>query len=353
MNDLVNKANFIEKDIKGMPILEQIRYAANLYQEMNEVRGEEMGDMNVFIKAQTNVECVWRCLAAEYKGSMVKELEKRVAETSYCSFAETLGNESPRSVLVAISEQYVAEIEFKWNTILRIRLYQYVKDRYGDKTMYEVVPRWKVIPEWLRDSAKFNRGHFEKDVDHENWIDILMGAAAELKEHSKDVVTMCNLSSNTDEEGNAKTVYKTWKTKGRIMSLTKEMPIAHMFHAKTGEQPSYENSPYVHGSNGTYVENVQPYWSLNIKIKRPSLEVAQPLKTNIDIHDYITKSLMPRLEWGRITEQRLEILNEILAGTDMELVTTDTTEAALYRNFLPVGFKTWGEYLDSIILPKI
>ena len=56
---------------------------------------------------------------------------------------------------------------------------------------------------------------------------------------------------------------------------------------------------------------------------------------------------------GRITKQRLERLNEILKGTDMELVTTDTTEAALYRNFLPVGFKTWDEYLDSIILPKI
>ena len=93
MNDLVNKANCIEEDIKGMSLLEKIKYAATLYQKMNEIRGEEMGDMNVFIKAQTKVECVWRCLAAEYKGSMVKELEKRVAETSYCSFAETLGNE--------------------------------------------------------------------------------------------------------------------------------------------------------------------------------------------------------------------------------------------------------------------
>ena len=126
-----------------------------------------------------------------------------------------------------------------------------------------------------------------------------------------------------------------------------------MYHAKKGEQPNYESSPFVHGSNGTYVENVQPYWSLNIKIKRPSFEVAQPVKTNIDIHDYITQSLMPRLEWGRITGQRLERLNEILAGTDMDLVTTDTTEAALYRDFFPVGFKNWGEYLDSIILPKI
>ena len=37
MNDLVNKANSIKEDIKGMPILEQIKYAANLYQKMNEV----------------------------------------------------------------------------------------------------------------------------------------------------------------------------------------------------------------------------------------------------------------------------------------------------------------------------
>ena len=353
MNDLVKKAISIQEDIKGMPILEQVKYAANLYKEMIAVSGDEMDDMNIFIKARTDVECLWHCLAAEYRGSMVKELERRVVETTYCSFADALGSESPSPVLVAISEQYVAEIEFKWNTSLRIRLYQYVKDSYGFKTMYEVVPRWKVIPEWLKASTKFNRGHFEKEVDHENWIDILMGTAAELKEHYKDVVTMCNLSSNTDEEGNAKKVYKTWKTKGRIMSLTKEMPIAHMYHAKKGEQPSYENSPFVHGSNGTYVENVQPYWSLNIKIKRPSLEVAQPIKTSIDIHDYITQSLMPRLEWGRITQQRLDWLNEILSGTDMELVTTDTTEAALYRNFLPVGFKTWGEYLDSIILTKV
>ncbi len=77
------------------------------------------------------------------------------------------------------------------------------------------------------------------------------------------------------------------------------------------------------------------------------------MRTNLDIHEYITQSLMPKLGWRPITQQRLDMLNEILKGTDMDLVTTDTTEAALYRNFLPVGFKTWDEYLDSIILPKI
>ena len=77
----------------------------------------------------------------------------------------------------------------------------------------------------------------------------------------------------------------------------------------------------------------------------------EPIPYSIDIHDYVTRSLMPKLEWGRITEDRLNRLNEILKGVEMELETSDTSEAALYRNFLPVGFKTWDEYLDSIILP--
>lgn len=292
---------------------------------------------------------------AKHKSSMVKELERRLSEMSYCSFAKTLGNEIPHPVMVmvAISELYVAEIEFKWNTTLRIQLYQYVKDSYGFKTMHKVIPRWKIIPDWMKATAKFNHGHFEKEVDHENWIDILMDTAAKLKENGKDVISLCDLSSNTDEDGYSKNVYKTWKTNGQILSLSKELPIAHIYHAKKGEQVNYERSPFVHGSNGTYVENVQPYWSLNIKIDKPSLEMAQPLKTNIDIHDYITQSLMPRLKWGRITGQRLERLKEILAGIEMKLVTADTTKAALYRNFLPVGFKNWDDYLDSIILPKI
>ena len=34
MNELVIKAQNIDEDIKGMPLLEQIKYAADLYQEM-------------------------------------------------------------------------------------------------------------------------------------------------------------------------------------------------------------------------------------------------------------------------------------------------------------------------------
>ena len=145
----------------------------------------------------------------------------------------------------------------------------------------------------------------------------------------------------------------TWRTKGRILSLTKEMPIVRVYHAKKDNQYGWDNSPFFHGSNGSYAENTNPFWSLNIKIKRPSYEVPEPLRTNIDVHEYITTSLMPKLGWGRITQNRLDWLNETLSGKEMELETSDVNEAALYRTFLPIGFKSWGDYLDNVIESKI
>lgn len=156
-----------------------------------------------------------------------------------------------------------------------------------------------------------------------------------------------------NKESENKNRRTTWRTKGRKLSLTKEMPIVRVYHAKKDNQYGWDNSPFFHGSNGTYAENTNPFWSLNIKIIRPSYEVPEPLRTNIDVHDYITKTLMPKLGWERITQNRLDWLNEILEGLVVELETSDINEAALYRTFLPIGFKSWGDYLDSVILPKI
>ena len=87
--------------------------------------------------------------------------------------------------------------------------------------------------------------------------------------------------------------YKTWKTKGKILSIKKEMPIIHIYHSKKNLQDNWNNSPFVHGSNGTYAENANPSWILRIEIFSPSNDDPEPLQIPIDIHDYITKSLMP------------------------------------------------------------
>lgn len=349
--ELIKKGLSVREDTAKMGKLERVYYCHDLYEQINALPFDPKEERRE--EAQQLVNSIWKLSIALLKEEMHAELVRRASARPYCSIGETYEEGEPQIVDVEISEDFSAEISYRWDDVIRIAFSRKVRDSYGTAISMDVVLKWKAIPEWMNGEFKFVRGYFEKEVTLENWLDVFFHTADALREHKKDFSALCNASSNVDKEVNVKKVYTTWKTKGRILSLTKEMPIAHIYHAKQDEQDSWDHSPYVHGSNGTSVENVQAFWSLNIKIKRPSYEVPNPMRTNLDIHEYITQSLMPKLGWGRITQQRLDRLNEILKGTDMDLVTTDTTEAALYRNFLPVGFKTWDEYLDSIILPKI
>ena len=56
---------------------------------------------------------------------------------------------------------------------------------------------------------------------------------------------------------------------------------------------------------------------------------------------------------GRITQDRLDKLNRVLAKKEMDLITTDMDKDLGDREFNPIGFGSWAEYLDSIILPRI
>ena len=349
-NELIRKGLTIQEDIENMNMYDRVRYASDLYNRIHELPVDMFNKESVLALQRTLR--VRHVSILELKDVSAKELAARVANIPNCEIGKTFEEGDPQLVDIIVSNQFSAEISYRWCSTIKIEFSQIIPDGFGGETSFGVVVRWKVVPEWLKQDAKFVRGHFEKEVTLENWVDQVIATAKALIEHKKDVVTFCSLSSNTDDMGNPRIKYKTWKTKGRILSISKETPVAHIYHAKKGEQPSWDHAPGVHGSNGTYVENVNPYWCLTVKIKRPSYEVAEPIRVYVDIHDYITQSLMPELEWGRITHDRLDRLNEILKGAEMELETSDTSEAALFRNFLPIGFTTWNEYLDSIILPK-
>ena len=351
MDDLLTRALSVKEHIKGMEPLAQLEYVAKLYNDMS--ASPIIGDMNTFCKAQEAVGGIWKYLAADFKEAQSKELAKRISAIPFCAIGKDYGEDNTQIVDVRISKQFFASISYKWRTTIRIVFNKTIPDGFGRETINEVIVRWKVVPEWLKEGTKFVRGHFEKDVTLEDWIETVIETAHALKDHSKDVVSFCRMSSNTDSMGNVIMKYKSWKTKGKILSLTKTMPVVEVFHAKKSDQEVWGHMPGVHGKNGTYVENANPFWSLNIQIKRASFKVTDPIRTSIDVHEYITKSLMPKLGWGRITQDRLDLLNKILSGTEMELDTSDTNEAALYRKFLPIGYTSWDDYLNALIIPRI
>ena len=118
-----------------------------------------------------------------------------------------------------------------------------------------------------------------------------------------------------DNEDTSIKKFTNWKTEATLISITKEWPIRHIVSGiSKSRQPFYDTFQGLHGSNGTYAENVNPYWALKIRLKRLSYECNEKTVLFIDIHDYITTQIMPSLGWYRITAKRLEQLNSCIKG---------------------------------------
>jgi len=142
----------------------------------------------------------------------------------------------------------------------------------------------------------------------------------------------------------------SWKTRATLISITKEMPIQHIVSGISKSQQSYyDASSTLHGSNGTYAENVNPYWCLNFRVKRLAYEVNESQKLSIEIHDYITKEFMPSLGWNRITANRLDLINNCIKGKKVEVVTHDMEEAPIYRVFSPEN-SSWNDFLNNCFI---
>ena len=138
-----------------------------------------------------------------------------------------------------------------------------------------------------------------------------------------------------------------WKTIATLISITKELPIQHIVSGiPKSKQSFYDATSTLHGSNGTYAENINPYWCLNYRVKRLAYEVDESQILSIDIHDYITGEFMPSMGWNRITANRLELINKCIKGKKVAVVTQDMEEAPIYRDFYPEN-SSWNNFLND------
>lgn len=156
MNDYIEKAYSVEKDIVGMEPYEQLKFVSKLYNEMAQIPPAEMGNINDFCKAHTHVESVWNYLLDDYKKSLVSELEQKISDLPYCSSCNTNDKDKNIIINVEISELFFAEICYKWgSSTINISILQRIKDRYDNISFFNVVVRWKLIPDWLKNTTKY------------------------------------------------------------------------------------------------------------------------------------------------------------------------------------------------------
>lgn len=212
----------------------------------------------------------------------------------------------------------------------------------------QIVPLKRYVPDAILALGSYFKGRY-------NIVGNSISASGEhvihqIYSNKAALSSMCKKSTCWDMHGNLKSKFTDWKSEAISLVISKEFPPCRIVTGiKKDQQVHYDNSYGLHGSNGTYVENVNQTWCLVFKVKRIGIEVDTSADFIIDIHKYITKKLMSQLGWGKITKERLEFLNNILKNKTLKVICRDLSIAPIYRNFVPLEYDNWETALDTIL----
>lgn len=246
-------------------------------------------------------------------------------------------------------DSYVAQISLQKE--LRLEFYQKISD-HGDITLYSIMPKKEFVPNFIIQNGRYHNGGYVLELTKlTDFSTIIIKMVDLIRQNHLLLISFCNNSTNWNSDGTKKREFDSWKTDAKIIKISKEMPIQRMIQGiSKQEQLPYDNSPFLHGSNGTYVENTNPVWCLTIKVKRLAYEVDKPEYLTLNIHNYITTKLMPKLGWGKITANRLAKINAMIKNNTLKVVTYDMNEAPICRDFIPDDSNgNWDSVLNELL----
>lgn len=219
--------------------------------------------------------------------------------------------------------------------------------RNADGLYGTIFPKRYLVPEQVLNIGEYHYGHYI--ISKGKSISDAGNAAIQMvADLTPTLLTMCRNSTTWYNEERMNETLREWHTEARLFGISKEKPMQRMITGiKASHQASYDSCYGLHGSNGTYVENINPEWVLKFRLRRLDFAVDESRSVQINIHQYITQKLMPRLNWGEITAGRLEELNNSLKRLTLKVVTREMEEAPCYRTFVPVEYASWDDALDS------
>lgn len=269
-----------------------------------------------------------------------------------CSFSS---NTYFLNINIPLDEYFTAKIVFRSsiNNNFFMDFYfcfmQKCVDDYNNHLAWiQIVPLKRYVPDAILALGSYFKGRY-------NIVGNSISASGEhvihqIYSNKAALSSMCKKSTCWDMHGNLKSKFTDWKSEAISLVISKEFPPCRIVTGiKKDQQVHYDNSYGLHGSNGTYVENVNQTWCLVFKVKRIGIEVDTSADFIIDIHKYITKKLMSQLGWGKITKERLEFLNNILKNKTLKVICRDLSIAPFYRNFVPLEYDNWETALDTIL----
>ena len=292
-----------------------------------------------------------------YDFEIYLEIDSEIEKLSNLAntFGKKVSTDSMRphqlSVFIDLDKYFRATIYFNFSLRGKFPTAYYLafqQRRNADGLYGTIYPKKHLVPDQLLNIGEYHSGHYS--ISKCDSISDAGNAVIQMVvDLTPTLLTMCRKSTPWYNEERMNETLQEWHTEARLLSISKEMPIQRMVTGiKASHQASYDSCYSLHGSNGSYVENVNPEWVLKFRLRRLDFAVDESVPDQINIHQYITQKLMPRLAWGKLTAGRLEQLNDALKNLTLKVVTREMAEAPCYRSFVPVEYASWDDALDSI-----
>ena len=184
-----------------------------------------------------------------------------------CSFSS---NTYFLNINIPLDEYFTAKIVFRSsiNNNFFMDFYfcfmQKCVDDYNNHLAWiQIVPLKRYVPDAILALGSYFKGRY-------NIVGNSISASGEhvihqIYSNKAALSSMCKKSTCWDMHGNLKSKFTDWKSEAISLVISKEFPPCRIVTGiKKDQQVHYDNSYGLHGSNGTYVENVNQTWCLKL-----------------------------------------------------------------------------------------
>ena len=249
-------------------------------------------------------------------------------------------------------EPYVICLEYNWKQEIWMSILHTIFDKNDEERDYPIFPNAEDIGCLLYDNIKFVRGKYVINCSVDSWSQDVETILSNIKKNRPTLYHVLDNSTLRFPDGKMKIKRKNWKSPARLIDIHQESEKGFVQGIKKDEQSSYDNSPYLFGSNGTYVGPEEKYYVLKFKVLRPRQEIFQPINEYMNVEKLIREYYLPKMQRERMSSKLLEEINQRITNLKLDVVTRDFDKygaVSINATYNPIGFDSWDDYLKSIL----
>ena len=249
-------------------------------------------------------------------------------------------------------EPYVICLEYNWKQEIWMSILHTIFDKNDEERDYPIFPNAEDVGRLIYNNIKFVKGKYVINCSVDSWSQDVETILSNIKKNRPTLYHVLDNSTLRFPDGMMKTRRTDWKSPARLIDIHQESEKGFVQGIKKDEQPLYDNSPYLFGSNGTYVGPEEKYYVLKFKVLRPGQELFQPINEYINVEKLIREYYLPKMQRERMSSKLLEEINQRITNLKLDVVTRDFDKygaVSINATYNPIGFDSWDDYLKSIL----